>query len=254
MVPGLILAAAEMGLISILAHRRGFPTPGWQGFRNLFRLAVNAAPAFLTIVILLGGIYSGAFTPTEAAAVAALYSLILAFVIYRAMTIREFCIVLKQVVRQSASISAIVAGALIVSYAFASEGLGQRLGAALIGITDDPLLLLLLVTALLLVLGTVLDSTILLLVIVPVVFPALMAAGVDPVHLGVVIVLNMMISLATPPVGVLLFIMSNALDIPLGKIIKEVWLFLVVLVGVLLVLLFFPDISLWLPRLIGYDG
>jgi tripartite ATP-independent transporter DctM subunit len=253
-VPGLLLAAALMGLISVLAVRRNFPTPGWQGIAHLVAAFFRSVPALLTIVILLGGIYSGTFTPTEAAAVAALYAIVLAFVVYRAIGLREFWIVGKRIIRQTSSIAVIVAGALIVSYCFANEGLGRRLGTALTGITDNPLALLLLVSGLILLLGTVLDSTVILLVIVPVVFPAMMIAGVDPVHFGVVVVLNMMIGLATPPVGVLLFIMSNALDIPVRSIIRETWLFLLILVSVLLVLIVFPDLSLWLPRQIGYSG
>jgi tripartite ATP-independent transporter DctM subunit len=253
-IPGLLLAAMLMALIAVLAARRQFPVPGWQGLPHLIVAFLRSVPALLTIVILLGGIYSGRFTPTEAAAVAALYAMLLAFVVYRAIGPREFWIVSKQIIRQTCSIAAIVAGALIVSYCFASEGLGRRMAATLTGITENPLALLLLVSGLMLVLGTFLDSTVILLVVVPVVFPAMMSAGVDPVHFGVVVVLNMMISLATPPVGVLLFIMSNALDIPVKSIIREIWPFLLVLVSVLLILILFPDLSLWLPRQIGYGG
>jgi len=254
LIPGLLLAAVQMILIGYIARRRGFPAPGWMGFMTLITSFIKALPALMTVVILLGGIYSGIFTPTEAAAVAALWALLLAFLVYRSMGPKDFWRVFRVTLRQTSAISMVIAGALLISYAVAAEGVGRRLADAILGLTDNGTLLLLLVMLIFLVLGMFLDTIVLLLVMVPIVLPAMNAAGVDPVHLGVVITLNMMIGLSTPPMGVLLLLMSNLTSTPLGDVIREIWPFLLNLIFTLMVLIFFPAISLWLPGLLGYSG
>lgn len=254
MVPGLLVAAIQMALIGYIARRRDFPIPGWMGFVALLTSFIKALPALMTVVILLGGIYSGIFTPTEAAAVAALWALMLAFVVYRSMGPADFWKVFRVTLRQTAAISMVIAGALLVSYAVAAEGVGRRLADLILNLTDSGTLLLLLVMVIFLVLGMFLDTIVLLLVMVPIILPAMNAAGVDPVHLGVVLTLNMMIGLSTPPMGVLLLLMSNLTSTPLRDIIREIWPFLANLLLTLTVLIFFPAISLWIPRLLGYTG
>lgn len=251
-IPGLLLAAVQMVLIGFIARRRGFPAPGWMGFMTLFTSFFKALPALMTVVILLGGIYSGIFTPTEAAAVAALWALLLAFFVYRSMGPKSFWQVFRVTLRQTAAISMVIAGALLVSYAVAAEGIGRRLGDAILSLTDNGTLLLLLVMLIFLVLGMFLDTIVLLLVMVPIILPAMNAAGVDPVHLGVVLTLNMMIGLSTPPMGVLLLLMSNLTSTPLSEIIREIWPFLLNLLLTLTLLIFFPAISLWLPGVLGF--
>jgi tripartite ATP-independent transporter DctM subunit len=254
LIPGLLIAALQMVLIGFIARRRGFPAPGWMGFMTLITSFIKALPALMTVVILLGGIYSGIFTPTEAAAVAALWALLLAFLVYRSMGPKDFWRVFRVTLRQTSAISMVLAGALLISYAVAAEGAGRRLAEAILSLTDNGTLLLVLVMLIFLVLGMFLDTIVLLLVMVPIVLPAMNAAGVDPVHLGVVITLNMMIGLSTPPMGVLLLLMSNLTSTPLGEIIREMWPFLLNLIFALMVLIFFPAISLWLPGLLGYSG
>lgn len=254
LIPGLLLAAVQMVLIGFIARRRGFPAPGWMGLMTLITSFIKALPALMTVVILLGGIYSGVFTPTEAAAVAALWALLLAFFVYRSMGLKSFWRVFRVTLRQTSAISMVIAGALLVSYAVAAEGIGRRLGDSILALTENGTLLLLLVMLIFLVLGMFLDTIVLLLVMVPIILPAMNAAGVDPVHLGVVITLNMMIGLSTPPMGVLLLLMSNLTETPLSQIIREIWPFLLNLLLTLAILIFFPAISLWLPGLLGYGG
>lgn len=253
-IPGLLLALALMVVIGVIAKRQNFPRPGWLGFVALLTRFLRALPALLTIVVLLGGIYSGIFTPTEAAAVAALYALLLAFIVYRAMDARSFWTMFTLVLRQTAAVTLIIGGALVISYAVAREGLARSIASSILAITDNRLALLLLITAIFLVLGMFLDTIVLLLVMVPIVMPVMRAAGVDPVHFGVVITLNMMIGLSTPPMGMLLLIMSNLTKTPLSAVIRDIWPFLTMMVAVLLVLVLVPDISLWLPRRLGYSG
>lgn len=254
MVPGVLLGLAQMTVIGVIARRQNFPIPGWLGWVTLLTNFLKAIPALMTMVILLGGIYSGIFTPTEAAAVAALYSVLLAFMVYRSMTVSSFWQVFRVTLRQTAAISMVIVGALLISYAIAADGIARSLSAFILDITDNGLLLLLIITVAFLILGMFFDTIVLLLVMVPIIMPAMNAAGVDPVHLGIVLTLNMMMGLSTPPLGVLLLLMSNLTDTPLGRIIRAMWPFLLAMLVVLLILVVFPSISLFVPRLLGYDG
>lgn len=254
MVPGLLLAGMQMVLIRYLAKRRGYPREAWPGLGQTLGRFLVAAPALMTPVILLGGIYSGVFTPTEAAAVASLYALLLAFVVYRAMGWREFYSMFQTTVRQSATVGLIVGGAFIINYAVAVEGIPRAFADAILSISTDPLVLLILINLLFLAMGMFLDTMVLLLIMVPVVLPVMRLVGIDPVFFGVVIVLNMMIGLSTPPFGVLLFIVSNTTGTPLQDVIRQIWPFLAIMIASLVILILFPDIVLFVPRLLGYEG
>jgi len=254
MVPGLLLAGMQMVLIHFLAKRRGYPREQWPGLGQALGRFLVAAPALLTPVILLGGIYSGVFTPTEAAAVASLYALLLAFVVYRAMGPSEFYSMFQTTVRQSATVGLIVGAAFIINYAVAVEGIPRAFADAILSISTDPLVLLILINLLFLGMGMFLDTMVLLLIMVPVVLPVMRLVGIDPVFFGVVIVLNMMIGLSTPPFGVLLFIVSSTTGTPLQDVIRQIWPFLGIMIVSLIVLILFPDIVLFVPRLMGYGG
>ncbi len=254
MVPGLFLAAMQMVVVRFISKKRGYPRERWPGAGQVLGRFLVAIPALLAPVILLGGIYTGIFTPTEAAAVASLYALLLAFAVYRSMTWRSFYSMLQTTARQSATVALIVGGAFIINFAVASEGIPRRFGDAILSITDDRLMLLILINLLFLVMGMFFDTMVLLLIIIPVVLPILGQAGIDPIHFGVVIVLNMMIGLSTPPFGVLLFIVSSTTRTPLKEVIREIWPFLGIMIVTLIVLILVPDIVLWVPRLIGYRG
>ena len=185
---------------------------------------------------------------------ASVYALLLSFFVYRAMTPAKFWQMLRVVLRQTATVSLIIGGAFILNYAVANEGIPRQVAAAVLGITQSPIGLLLLLNVLFLVLGCFLDTIVLLLVVIPIVLPVMSAAGIDPVHFGVVITLNMMIGLSTPPFGVLLFITSSMTRTPLKDVIREIWPFIGIMMATLVILIFIPDIVLWIPRMLGYDG
>ncbi len=254
MLPGLLLAGMQMVLIYFLAKRRGYPREMWPGLGQTMGRFLVAAPALLTPLILLGGIYSGVFTPTEAAAVASMYALVLAFVVYRSMGRSEFYSMFQTTVRQSATVGLIVGAAFIINYAVAVEGIPRAFADAILSISNDPLVLLILINLLFLVMGMFLDTMVLLLIMVPVVLPVMRLVGIDPVFFGVVIVLNMMIGLSTPPFGVLLFIVSSTTGTPLQDVIRQIWPFLAIMIVSLIILILFPDIVLFVPRLMGYGG
>jgi tripartite ATP-independent transporter DctM subunit len=253
-VPGLIMSAAMMGIVWLTARRRGFPVHEAVPGREWPRIVARAALPLSLPAVLLGGIYTGGFTPTEAAAVGALYALLLSAFVYRTIGPRTLYAVLLESLRASAVVGLIVCGAFLLNYALATEQLPARLAAALDGMQLSQVEFLLMVNVLFLVLGCLLDATTLLLVVVPLLLPAAKAMGVDLVHFGVVVVVNIMIGLITPPYGVLLFVLSGITAIPLKEIIAESWGFIAALVAALLVVTLLPQTVLWLPGLLGYGA
>ena len=253
-VPGLLMALALMTMIFFLARKRGFVVEESVPLKRIPGITLNAFPALMLPVILLTGIYGGATTPTEAAAVAAAYALILAAVFYRALTFRALYEILSNSARSSAAIGLVIGGAMILNYIVASENIPGTVAGALQGIDVSPLMFLVAINLLLLLLGCILDATTIILVIVPLFIPACGLLGIDLVHFGVVVVVNTMIGLITPPYGILLFVINGATGIPLRDIIREVLPFLAVLLFALAAMVLIPDISLWLPRQFGYQG
>jgi tripartite ATP-independent transporter DctM subunit len=253
-VPGLVMGVVLMGMNTYISHTRNFATEEPVPMRELPRKTANAFPALLMPVILLYGIYGGVTTPTEAAAVAALYALLLAGLFYRALSLRALYRIFVESARSSAAVGVVIGGALILNFVVVSENIPATVAEALVGIDMHPLVFLLLVNALILLLGCVLDATTIILVIVPLFIPTCREMGIDLVHFGVLVVVNSMIGLITPPYGILLFVINAVTGIPLREIIAEIWAFLAVLVAALLALILFPDLVLWLPRLMGYGG
>jgi tripartite ATP-independent transporter DctM subunit len=253
-LPGLFMGAVLMGMNAVLAHRRGFGVEAAVPLKDMPRVTFRAFPALLMPAILLYGIYGGVTTPTEAAAVAAAYALLLSAFFYRALTTRALFRVLVDSARSSAAVGLVIGGALILNYIVASENIPGMLASSMVGLNVSPLVFMLGVNVVVLALGCLLDATTLILVIVPLFLPTCRELNIDLVHFGVVIVVNAMIGLITPPYGILLFVINAVTRIPLGEIIREVLPFLAVLVAALLVMILVPDIVLFLPRLLGYAG
>ena len=253
-IPGLFMGVVLMGMNFVIASRRGFGVEEPVPLSELPRRTVVAFPALMLPAILLYGIYGGVTTPTEAAAVAAFYALVLAAIFYRALSMGRFFDILIESARSSAAIGLIIGGALILNYIVASENIPSRMAVVLADLDIEPLVFLLGVNLVLLLVGCLLDATTIILVIIPLFLPICRELGIDLVHFGVVAIINTMIGLITPPYGVLLFVINAVTRIPLGEIISEIWLFLVVLLLALAVMIVFPGIVLWLPRQFGYLG
>jgi tripartite ATP-independent transporter DctM subunit len=251
-VPGLLMAGALMVGVQIIAVQRDMPREAPIPWANYPAIILRGLLPLSLPVVLLGGIYSGAFTPTEAAAVASLHALILAVVVYRAISFSQFVAVLIESLRASAVITLIIAGAFLLNYAFASENVPAALATWIDGMDLSPLQFLLVVNLVFLVLGCFLDTAIMLLVFVPMLLPAAKLLGIDLVHFGVVVVVNMMIGLITPPFGMLLFVTNALCGVPIKDMVREGWIFLVLLIAVLLLMTVFPQIVLWLPETMGY--
>ncbi|NIZ15050.1 TRAP transporter large permease [Phaeobacter sp. HF9A] len=253
-VPGLLMGLVLMAMNYWLSLRRGFALEDPVPLAELPRRTVTAFPALMMPAILLYGIYGGVTTPTEAAAVAAFYALVLASMFYRALRLRALMEILIDSARSSAAVGLVIGGALILNYVVASENIPNLLAAQLVGLDVHPLVFIFAVNLLLLLLGCLLDATTIILVVIPLFIPTCRELGIDLVHFGVVAVVNCMIGLITPPYGILLFVINAVTRIPLGEIIHEIWLFLGVLLLALLAMILFPGLVLWLPRSFGYAG
>ena len=253
-VPGLLMALAQMVLVAAIARRRNFPVEPPIPLRRLPGITWRAIPVLMMPVVLLGGIYTGVTTPTEAAAVAAAYALLVSAVFYRSVGLADLYRSVLVSARTSASIGMLLAGAQVFNYVVTVENVPASVQALLTSFDLSPLGFLILVNILLLLLGCVLEGTTILLVIVPVLIPTAQALGIDMVHFGVVVVVNIMLGLVTPPYGLLLFIMTRIAEVPLKALVVDVLPFLYVMIAALAAITLFPDLVLWLPRLMGYEG
>ena len=253
-VPGFLMAILMMIVVHFIAVKRNMPREDKIPLKDWPAIIYRGALPLSMPIVLLGGIYSGAFTPTEAAAVAAFHALVLAGVIYRALTWRTFWGVVLESMRGSAVITMILAGSFMLNYAFTAEGVPQAMAAWVDSMHFSRVGFLLMVNVMFLALGCFLDVSVLLLVFVPMLLPAVKLLGIDLVHFGVLVVLNMMIGLIHPPFGMLLFVTKALTGIPIGEMMKEGWPFLVMLLLLLLAMTLFPQIVLWLPQTMGYGG
>jgi C4-dicarboxylate transporter DctM subunit len=248
-VPGLLLALSQMAIVGIDARRKNFPVEKPVPLRDIPGITLRAFPALLLPVVLLVGIRGGVMTPTEAAG-----ALLISVAIYRSVTLREFYRALLNSARTTASIGMLLAGAMVFNYVVTVENIPQSLSALLLAWDLSPTGFLILVNILLLLLGCVLEGTTILLVVVPVLIPTAQALGIDMVHFGVMVVVNIMLGLITPPYGLLLFIMTRIAEVPLRDIVRDALPFLFAMIVVLAVITFVPSTVLWLPRLLGYQG
>lgn len=254
-VPGLLLGAIQMALVYVQAKRRGFPVEKPVPMREIPRITFEALPALLLPVILLGCLYGGVTTPTEAAGLAAAYALLISLTIYRReVGWAQMHEALISSARVSISIGMLIAGALVFNYVITVENIPASLSAVLKTMELSPLTFLLLVNLLLLLLGCFLEGSTIILIILPVLLPTAVALGIDPVHFGVMAVLNIMIGLVTPPYGLLLFMTVKIAEVSMSELLAEVWPYLLVMIGALAIVTFWPGMVLWLPRLAGYAG
>ncbi|QOL80009.1 TRAP transporter large permease [Pseudooceanicola spongiae] len=254
MLPGLLMAFSMAVMNYIMARKHNFPVDEIVPLRELPGITWRALPALMLPVILLGGIYGGIMTPTEAAAVAAFYALIISVTIYRSVSFQDFYKALLGSARSTANVGILVAGAITFNYVITRENLPLTIAEMLSHYELSRVGFLIVINLLLLALGMVLEGGAILLIIVPILIPSVQAMGIDLLHFGVIVVVNTMIGLITPPYGLLLFITANITNQPIGRIIRDIWPFILALMVALIIITFVPDFVLFLPRLLGYQG
>ncbi len=252
-IPGVLLGLASMVIVYILSVKRKYPRADKFSMKRVLVTFKESFLSLLTPVIIIGGILGGIFTPTEAAVVAAVYSFFLGVVIYREISFTDLKNILVNTVITSASVIFIIAGATAFSWFIAMEGIPQSVSEMLLSITSSKWVILLVLNIVFLILGMFMESLSILLITVPFLMPIVDAIGISPVHLGVVLVLNLMIGLSTPPVGMSLFVTSKIANVSLEKLYKAIIPFLIPLILVLLIITYVPATVMWLPQVfLGY--
>lgn len=249
-VPGL-LAAGLLGLTAwLVARRHHYPKGTFPGWGALFRATIYAMPGIMTAVIIMGGILSGIFTPTESSAIAVVYTILVGALVYRSLGLRKFLETVTQSVRITAMVLMIIGAATAFGYALAIMEAPAQLAGLITALTDNPILVLLIINVALLLLGTFMDMSPLIVITTPILLPVAMQVGVDPVHFGIIMMLNLGIGLVTPPVGSVLFVGAAVGKIRIEQAVKTIFPFYVALLVALILVTYVPALSLTLPNMV----
>lgn len=249
-VPGLIMVFALMVLVHWRGKKLDLPAYAKASWAERGRATWKALPALVVPIGLIGGMRTGIFTATEVAAVGALYALLLAAVYWKATDKKEMVGAFRETALSTGGIMIIVAAANVFAWILTRERIPQGVAESVLAFNLDPIALLLVLNVLILLLGMILDASAILILVTPVVMPAVLAVGIDPVHFGMVLILNMMIGLLTPPVGMALFIVANIAKSPIATVARETLPYILAFLVVLLLITFVPQLVLWLPDLV----
>jgi tripartite ATP-independent transporter DctM subunit len=249
-VPALLCSAALMVMVYVIAKKKNYKVYPRASMKMIFSSFKEAFLALLTPVIIIGGIFSGIVTPTEAAVVASLYAMFLGFFVYKELTLSTLVRLIHETVNTSAVIGFLIGGVSLFGYLIIKEDIPMKAAELFLQVTDSPIVFLLMVSVMLFILGAFIETLALLLILVPILLPITVQLGIDPVHFGVVVVLNMMLGILTPPMGVSLFVVSKVGNIPYEILARSVIVFLIPLIVVLLLIIFFPQLVLFLPNML----
>ena len=251
MVPGILLALFLCVYIVFIARKRNYPRSEPIALKAYLKFLLKAIWALLTPVILLGCIYSGITTPTEAGAIAGLYTILVSAIIYKTMGWKELKKVLFDTVKGTGGVTIMIGAASAISFIFAKEGLGVTIGNWLLTLCHSQWSFLILTNVVVLILGMFIDTSVIQLVMIPILWPVAQQLGINVVHFGLVFTFNTMLGLSTPPFGMLLFITSSTSGTPLKDVIKEIMPMIVVMLLELILITFVPNVVLFLPKMFG---
>lgn len=249
-IPGLLLGVGMMLTVWILARRRNYPKGRWEGFGALLKASRGAFWALLMTAIILFGIVGGYFTPTEASVVAALYAFVIGLFVYKGFTLSDLPGILLESAIGSGGLILLVGLANVFGWILTSEQIPQAIAASMLSLTTNKYVIILLINILLLIVGTFMETIAALIILFPPLLAVAIQVGIDPIHFATFAVLNLMIGLTTPPVGVCLFVAANIAKISLGDISRAIWPFLVCNIVILFLVSYVPALSLWLPSLL----
>jgi tripartite ATP-independent transporter DctM subunit len=249
-LPGVLMGLLLMFTVAIISKRRGYPRGRRVTLGELLRATVQAAPAWGSPLIIIGGILAGTFTPTEAAAVASVYALFVGMFVYREITLADLPRIRGETVRNSVQVMFIISAASIFGWLLIQQRIPTTIVEGLMALTSQRWLVLLIVNIILLILGCFMEGIAVMLLTIPVFMPLVARVGVDPVHFGVVMALNLMIGLLTPPVGMCLYAVSSISKVPIWPLARELWPYIVALMVCLFLITYIPGIVVWIPNLI----
>ena len=245
-VPGAIMAIAMCAMVYIISKKRGYRKEEWCGFRALFHSFRRAFLSLLTVVVILGGILAGIFTPTEAAIIATFYAIFLGF-FYRTLTLKKLLAALKEASETTCTVMMIVCGATIFCYILSFERFPQMVANLFLTYVDNKYMALFVINVFLVFVGMFMDSSPSIIILTPVFLPVVTAFGVDPVHFGIIMILNLMIGLLTPPVGMVLYVLSKVSSVPFERICKAMVPYIIMFYIILQFITYIPQICLALP-------
>ncbi len=249
-VPGIMIGLALMTLAFIIARKRGYPKGRVVGFREAMTITWQALAGLLTVVIIVGGVIGGVFTPTESAAVACVWAFLVTMFLYRDLKWRDLPAMLAGVVRTVAMVMIVIGFASSFAYIMTLMQIPAKATGFLLALSDSQIVILLLINVMLLVLGTFMDMAPLLLICTPILLPVVTALGVDPVHFGIIMMLNLGIGLVTPPVGTVLFVGCAVGKVPIESAVRHLWPFWIAMVVVLLLVTYIPEFAMWIPNML----
>lgn len=249
-VPGVLMGLFMMITVSIIAKRKNYSLGQWAGFNTIIKSSLKALLPLLCPVILIGGIWSGIFTPTEAAAVAVIYSLFLGLIIYQELSFQGLIKVFREALDDTAVILFIIAAASLYGWLLARYQIPIFIAEKILTMTTDPVMILLLINAFLFLVGCFMESLAAINILTPILLPLVMKVGIDPIHFGLIMVLNLMIGLITPPVGMVLYAVQRVADVPFAKLQRSLLIFFIPLLAVLLLITFYPPLVTWLPSMV----
>jgi tripartite ATP-independent transporter DctM subunit len=248
-VPGFLCAAALMALVSWYAARRNYPREPKATWGEVRARFVRSFPALMTPLVIIGGIFSGFFSPTEAAAITVLYAVLIDLLFYRELTLARLWDAIYETAATAASIGTIVAGVSLLAFVLAREQAPQQVAALFLAHADGPAQFLIAVIALIFILGCFVESLVILLIVVPILVPIAAGFGIDPIHFGIIVVMNLMIAILTPPMGMALFVIAQVADIPFQKLAWAVLPWILPPFAVMVLVCLFPVLATGLPSL-----
>lgn len=251
-LPGILVGLALMVVAGVYAYKKKFPKGEKVGVSEFVRSFLNALPSLLLLVIVMGGIIIGVFTATEASAVAVVYSLILAMVVYKEIKIKDLPGILLSTVGTTAIVMLLIGTSMGMSWVMSFENIPQAISTTLLSISENKFVVLIIINLILLFVGTFMDMTPAVLIFTPIFLPVVTELGVDPIHFGIVMVMNLCLGLCTPPVGGVLFVGCGVANISISKVLKPLMPLFVAMLVVLIIVTYVPEIATWLPNFFGF--
>lgn len=250
-IPGILIGLALMLVAGVYAWMKKYPTEKSVGFKIFLKRFLDALPSLLLLVVVIGGIVAGIFTATEASAVAVVYTFVLAFV-YKEIELKDVSSILLETTKTTAIVMLLIATSVAMSWVMSYESIPQEISAGLLSISDNPIVILIIINLILLFVGIFMDMTPAVLIFTPIFLPIVTQMGIDPIHFGIIMILNLCIGLCTPPVGSVLFVGCGVAKLKIQEVVRPLLPMFIVMLVVLMIITYVPELSLWVPNLFGF--